>query len=176
MKKDQSNPKPLNQDDINTSINFNAQYPNRCPSYTVPLPNWNHKIFVGAMVRVPKGNIYTVVDIAGEWAGLVPVVFSVDSPPAAAYTMLISKLTPTSIDELIDAINNRPSEDEWQVIMSLPADGQERKVDFAIRVSHFRENFTQSAVVIAETRFGIFKRSHVLGVWRAAERVLEYER
>jgi hypothetical protein len=166
-----SNPKPLNRDQVEASIRFNAAYPNRWPSYTVPLPNWNHKIFVGAMVRPPNGNAYTIVEIAGDWAVLVPVVFSLDSPPAAAYTMLLSKLTPTSIEEMATI-----TEEQWQEVIALPANGREQHMDFAKRASHFPENFTQSAVVIAETRFGIFKRSHVLGVWRAAERVLEYER
>lgn len=168
-------PQALNRDDIAKSIEFNAKNPRRFPSYTVPLPNWNKRIFVGALVTVPKGNIYTIVDIVDDWAVLVPVVESVESPPAAAYTYPVAGLTPTSIDELI-ASRKRLSEDEWQEFIKLPADGVERKHWSGKRSVHFPENFTQSATVIVETEFGIFKRSHVLGQWRAAEQILEFTR
>lgn len=168
-------PQALNREDIAKSIEFNAKYITRTIGYTVTLPNWNGRIFVGALVTVPKGNIYTIVDIVDDWAVLVPLVESVDSPPAAAYTYPLSGLTPTSINEII-ASRKQLSEEDWQEIIKLPSDGFERKHPLVKRAVHFPENFTQSATVIIETEFGIFKRSHILGQWRAAEQILEFKR
>lgn len=101
MTQAESKPEPLSREEITRSILINSNHPKRCPSYHVTLPNWNGGIFVGAMVRVPKGNIYTIVDIVEDWAVLVPVVESIDAPPAAAYTFPIAELTATSIDEIV---------------------------------------------------------------------------
>ena len=80
----------LKGEEIATAVDFCGQYPSRIFGMSIPLPGWDTGLHIGSFVTSEKQDgetVYTVVDVVGDVAILVPVLF-----PVCAYACEVRKL------------------------------------------------------------------------------------
>lgn len=88
----------LDQQDIANSVKYNQEHPGRQISYSIPLPNYDNWLHIGAVVNSIKNadTDYVVVQFVGDYAIVVPV-----NQPVCAYSIKTSSLKPRENNETL---------------------------------------------------------------------------